>query len=388
MDKKETLDLLYQERDRLNQKYNTNGWNLWATIGALYALIWIFLSLLESNPFKTIEVIKIFIICFGAYHSLLILYSLLKSNKTTKELTSNRYFHFNTEMVNLRFIIIFHAILLVFLYFSNYSLELLNGINSSIFNCIIIIFTLFLFLFFIMSFLRIPVPKNNDANFKYIPIALLFLIACGILFVVGGLISNLGSSNNLLSSIKFGFVLFAFYYLILLLFNLLRPNKILNRVDELIVCALFDRKSPNEIFAELEILLLGLELRALFESILINYYNSLDKFEEQCEISIKLIDEYENHLKTDIQSVEGINNISQRLKDIKDNNKLVDKYIDDVEKYSKQIYLNLSTIKYFKNAKCDSSKIQKMVRERLLKSTERFHVLKDKVKFMLDNSAH
>ncbi|MEY1638432.1 hypothetical protein [Tenuifilum osseticum] len=383
MDKKTTLDILYQERNRLNQKYSTHGWNLWAAIGALSALTWTFLSQIETKSFATKEVISVFIICFCLYYLFYISYSLIKPNQFSKELITKRYYYFDKDFSNIKFSIISHIILFSFFIYSNWSLGYLSGIFSIVFIVLNIGIIVYLVLLLFLSIINIPIPKDTNPSFKFTTILILRLLIIGIILIIIGLIINI-RSKDLISSIKFGFIIFGFYYLIILLNNMLRPNKILDKIDELVECALFEKKTNENILNELEILILGLELRAYFETTLINYFNAIDKFEKHCELLNEDIDEFKTAEK-DLSTIIGAINIDNKIEEILKKVDVLGNDIDDIEKYSKRILNKIATIIFYKNTKDDIVKIIESVRLRFNESKEKYNITKNKVLSMLEN---
>lgn len=335
MDKKETLSILYQERNRLNSKYNSPGWNLWATVGAICGLLWGTLILIESNKFVLGEIIPIFLICFASLLILTVFFILIMPNDSTLNLAKNKYFVLKDKLSNYRFYIIFNILIFGLIIYSNLYYQYLNGIYFYILEYYLIALVVIFSIFFIMSFIDLPFPKNVSSSnhpYKKTVIGLfIFCFSCPIILVIKLITVINIHSITFYSSIKFSLILITFYCLILLLYKLLTPKKLLEKVDDLITCLLFDKKTPEEILPELEVITLGLELGLYFEKIFADYFKEIEEIDNHCNNIIISFNEYES-------KIVGLNeyreNVQKLFKEYDEYYSLVIKKSEDQKDYT------------------------------------------------------
>lgn len=383
MEKSVILNLLYQERNRLFQKHQRPGWNLWATIGSLSTLIWIFLSLFETKPIEPKLVIPFFIILYASYYLLVITIKLISSSRHFSQyIKETRYFLPNKELYFIRFNIFLNQIVLVFLLYACYSLDFFDIPFQLIFNTLVITLVFLLTLVFIITLLPIPIPFNVSIKplkiKKYFIIAFCFLTILTIPLLIN-LLANLNSSKaEIILAVKYSLIFGGFYYLALLLYKILRPNRLLNQVDALIDLALFNKRTPEEIMSDFEIMSLGFELRAFFELSLDNYLNAQKTFENLCDRVIQKIDALEITNMTKL-NMDSINTLSKSIKEIRNDTEPMSRSFNLVDRYGNEIIMKIKLFSLFEPDNEYLITVISSMKERTHQSRLKFDLLKEKV---------
>ncbi|MBR1878282.1 MAG: hypothetical protein IJ814_04655 [Paludibacteraceae bacterium] len=246
MTKKDILDILYAERNRLTSIYTRPGWTTWALIGAIASLIWI---LLDLHPFSWKYSIAIAYLFFNAYMLVGCFITAFKNNHrpTWKKLEF-------TDRIGLVFG--FAIYLVQFLLFIIYKTFFDGGILSCLYYVSLILNTLLLvelIAVFVLSFIpSLRTEKNNRIGGVIGTIFFLFLIITLGIFII--------REHDFIdvNSVKAGLILFAIVFLAGC-FNISTPNK-LNKLDNLINRVLYEEDEIDEkkVLSELEICLLGL----------------------------------------------------------------------------------------------------------------------------------
>lgn len=383
MEKSAILNLLYQERNRLFQKHQRPGWNLWATIGSLSTLIWIFLSLFETKPIEPKLVIPIFIIFYTSYYFLVITIKLFSSSRHfSQNIKETRYFLPNKELSYIRFNIVLNQIVLIFLLYACYNLNFFNVPFQLIFNILVLTLVCLLTVVFIITFLPIPIPFKVSIKppkiKKYFIIAFCFLTILTIPLLIN-LLANLNSSKaEIILAVKYSLIFGGFYYLALLLYKILRPNRLLNQVDTLIDLALFNKRTPEEIMSDFEIMSLGFELRGFFELTLYNYLNAHKEFINLCD---RIIQKIEGLEKTGMIKLnkDSIKILSNSIKEIRVDTQLLYHSFTIVDRYGNDIIMKIKLFTLFEPDNEYLSTIIPSMTERTHQTRVKFDLLKEKV---------
>lgn len=248
MNKKEILDILYSERNRLMSMYTRPGWTTWALVGAIASLLWLFLDLYVEEFFAWEQCIAIFYSIFNTYISVACLITAFKNNHLpvwTK----------GEPLLRLGIVCAFMIYLAQCVMFINYKLLFAQiGIlyyTTIVFNVLLL---LLLVLVFIISFIpSLRTQKNNRV--AGCVMAILFL-----LFVLEWGMVVLRDINQIdICNIKAGLIMSAIGILAGC-FNISTPNK-LNKLDNLINKVLYEEGEIDEkkIMSELETCMIGLK---------------------------------------------------------------------------------------------------------------------------------
>lgn len=246
--KKDILDILYAERNRLLSMYTRPGWTTWALVGAIASLVWLFLDLYVEDSFAWKHSIAIFYSLFNTYISVACLITAFKNNHLplwTK----------GEPLLILELVFAFMLYLAQCVMFINYK-PLFAQIGILYYPTVVIniLLLLLLVLVFIMSFIpSLRTQKNNRV--AGCVMAILFL-----LFVVEwGMIVWRDSNQIEICNIKAGLIMSAIGILAGC-FNISTPNK-LNKLDNLINKVLYEEGEIDEkkIMSELETCMIGLK---------------------------------------------------------------------------------------------------------------------------------
>ena len=248
MTKKELLDILYAERNRLTSIYSRPGWTSWAIIVALVSLAWYLIGPIYNHTFS----IRISIaICFALFNLLLILlggiyiiYHPVQHQPLwlTKSSLSMRY-------GQIYFFFIYLAQFIALLIYK----ESLNPAWLYYFAMTVNIVTLILILLnYILSFT--PHLQSNRVSTLEVAIETLLRVS----FVALWSIFIFQKSGISIESIKVGLILLAIIILIGLLNDTTKEK--LRDLDKLIDKTLFEEKTDEKyIFSELEKCIIGLK---------------------------------------------------------------------------------------------------------------------------------
>lgn len=249
MTKKDILDILYAERNRLLSVYTRPGWTTWALFAAIGSLIWI---LIDLRPFSLKYSIAITYMLFNAFVLVICLILSLKNNHqpTWKKLEF-------TDRVGI--IYIFAILIVQFLIFVLHKTFFAGGILGWLYYVAVTINAILLLVFivaFVLTF--IPSLRTEKDNRKGGIIgAVIFLL----LLIVWGLFIFREHNQIDVYSLKAGLMFFAIAFLIGC-FNISTPSK-LNKLDNLINKVLYegDEIDEKKIMSELETCMIGLKYR-------------------------------------------------------------------------------------------------------------------------------
>ena len=248
MNKKEILDILYSERNRLMSMYTRPGWTTWALVGAIASLLWLFLDSYVEESFAWKHSIAIFYSIFNTYISVVCLITAFKNNHLpvwTK----------GEPLLRLGIVCAFMIYLAQCVMFINYK-PLFAQIGILYYSTIVfnVLLLLLLVLVFIMSFIpSLRTQKNNRV--AGCVMAILFL-----LFVLEWGMVVLRDINQIdICNLKAGLIMSAIGILAGC-FNISTPNK-LNKLDNLINKVLYEEGEIDEkkIMSELETCMIGLK---------------------------------------------------------------------------------------------------------------------------------
>lgn len=249
MTKKDILDILYSERNRLMSLYTRPGWTSWALIAAIASLSWM---LIDLYPFSLKYSISISYLLFSAFLLLGCIFTAFKNNHqpTWKKLEF-------TDRAGL--VYVFAILLVQFLIFILHK-NLFNGGTLGYLYYASVIFNALLLLVFIAAFVQSFIPslrteKNNRTGGIIGAIFFLFI------FVTWGLFLFREYNQVDVNSLKAGLIFFAIIFMVGC-FNISTPTK-LNKLDNLINRVLYEEDDIDEkkIVSELETCMIGLKYR-------------------------------------------------------------------------------------------------------------------------------
>ncbi len=365
MTKKELLDILYAERNRLMSLYTRPGWTTWALVGAIASLSWLFLDLYAEESFSWKYTISIFYFLFNLFISIVCFITAFKNNhrplwtKVEPLLILGMVFAF----------IIYLAQCIIFIIYKSLFAQKETLYDTTI--VVNILLLLYILLVIITSFIPLLRTQKNNLVAGCVA-AVLFL-----LFVVEWGLVVFGEATPLeICNIKAGLIVFAIGVLAGC-FNVSTRDK-LNKLDNLINRVLYDEEQPDERFviAELEKCMLGLKYGNFLMSNFygdvskktIELYNRLQSLNETVNSSVNpamifplvnISAEMAKHLKLMLDSVTKMVNLgydetdldpklSPLLHVIQDSNSLVSIWLEIKEKESTY---SLEDFKKFVNIK-------------------------------------
>ena len=249
MTKKDILDILYAERNRLLSVYTRPGWSTWALIGAIASLVWI---LIDLYPFSWKYGIPISYLLFNAFMLLACLITIFRNNHqpTWKKLEF-------TDRIGLVYIFAIYLVQILFFIFYKTLFE--GGLLGGLYYVSLILNALLLLVFiaaFVLSFIpSLRTEKNNRLGGIIGAVFFLFLVVTFGIFVF--------HEHNLIDmkNVKAGLILFAICF-IGGYFNISTPSK-LSKLDNLINKVLYEENEVDEkkIMSELETCMIGLKYR-------------------------------------------------------------------------------------------------------------------------------
>ena len=219
------------------------GWTMWALIGSLAAVSWLFLDELETTIFNPHSVLPLVLILHLIYDSGIFTTRILSLDHNVDRLWKFRFSHHDLgdSRLGLLFVLIRQATLVFIATYSMGPVWLPFGYFVCIFYGVI---GLFFLLFFILSFLRLPLPTYQ----KNIPlkgyIISILIIAGIVLSTVGYFIGNYSLHGPFsISEYRISILIFAIVYIFSMLlkkhnrspmlFSLIRVRRDLafNKID-------------------------------------------------------------------------------------------------------------------------------------------------------------
>lgn len=276
MNKKEILEILYSERNRLLNMYTRPGWTSWALIAAIASLSWL---LIDLYPFSLKYSISISYLLFSAFLLLGCIFTAFKNNHqpTWKKLEF-------TDRAGL--VYVFAILLVQFLIFILHK-NLFNGGTLGYLYYASVIFNALLLLVFIAAFVQSFIPslrteKNNRTGGIIGAIFFLFI------FVTWGLFLFREYNHVDVNSLKAGLIFFAILFL-LGCFNISTPNK-LSKLDNLINKVLYEEDDIDEkkILSELETCMIGLKYR---DFLMNDNYDYISKWTRYLYWNLRILNE-------------------------------------------------------------------------------------------------
>ena len=276
MTKKEILDILYSERNRLLNMYTRPGWTSWALIAAIASLSWL---LIDLHPFSLKYSVSIAYFLFNVFLLLTCIYTTFKNNHhpTWKKLEF-------TDRAGL--VYVFAILLVQFLIFILHKNLFDDGISGYLYYVSVIINAIFLLVFvaaFIFSFIpSLRTEKDNRRGGIIGAVFFWFLIFTWGLFVFR-------EYNHIdVNSLKVGLIFFAIIFLVGC-FNISTPNK-LNKLDNLINKVLYEEDDIDEkkILSELETCMIGLKYR---DFLLNDNYDYISKWTRYLYWNLRILNE-------------------------------------------------------------------------------------------------
>lgn len=258
MTKEEVLSILYSERSRLQEKYNTPGWTVAVVIATIATIFFQGVNLFLEN---FINWNLSFAICFLLFDIVILIgliYSLRKNGHSPVFAK-----HLQTEKNATIFIIVYLIVHLLWMCVCN--------------GCVYVnLACLFILGYFIYLYIKALIVLSNEKGFKntkphkvsYIyPILLLFVCVN-----LGIYIYNEYMTNTLISSVKMGMFLFALLFLVNHLFKC--EFELLKDIDRLIDRTLYDDiDNYDKVLEDLEQMTVGVDVeRYLFKQ----YHNVVE----------------------------------------------------------------------------------------------------------------
>lgn len=248
MIKKEILDVLYSERNRLMSMYTRPGWTTWALVGAIASLLWIMLDLYFRTSISWIYSVAIYFLLYNIY---VCGGCLVISFKNDHQPIWQKYEF--TDRIKLVYAFIIYAVQLLLLII--HKSFFIGGI-SEVFYWFSIVFIAVLLLLFLLIFLLSFIPslrtqKNNRWGGFLGLFFLLIAVTWGIFII---------REHNFLDegSIKVGLLLVAIG-LLMECFNISTPSK-LKKLDNLINKVLYENYIDEDaVMSELEKCMIGLK---------------------------------------------------------------------------------------------------------------------------------
>ena len=274
--KKEILDILYSERNRLLNMYTRPGWTSWALIAAIASLSWL---LIDLHPFSLKYSVSIAYFLFNAFLLLACIFTTFKNNHhpTWKKLEF-------TDRAGL--VYVFAILLVQFLIFILHKNLFDSGILVYLYYVSVIINAILLLVFvaaFILSFIpSLRTEKNNRRGGIIGSVFLSFLILTWGLFIFR-------EYNHIdVNSLKAGLIFFAIFFLVGC-FNISTPNK-LNKLDNLINKVLYEEDDIDEkkILSELETCMIGLKYR---DFLMNDNYDYISKWTRYLYWNLRILNE-------------------------------------------------------------------------------------------------
>ncbi len=276
MTKKEILDILYSERNRLLNMYTRPGWTSWALIAAIASLSWL---LIDLHPFSLKYSVSIAYFLFNAFLLLACIFTTFKNNHhpTWKKLEF-------TDRAGL--VYVFAILLVQFLIFILHKNLFDSGILVYLYYVSVVINVVLLLVFvaaFIFSFIpSLRTEKDNRRGGIIGAVFFLFLIFTWGLFVFR-------EYNHIdVNSLKVGLIFFAIIFLVGC-FNISTPNK-LNKLDNLINKVLYEEDDIDEkkILSELETCMIGLKYR---DFLMNDNYDYISKWTRYLYWNLRILNE-------------------------------------------------------------------------------------------------
>lgn len=248
MTKKEILDILYSERNRLMSMYTRPGWTTWALVGAIASLLWIMLDLYFRTSISWIYSVAIYFLLYNIY---VCGGCLVISFKNDHQPIWQKYEF--TDRIKLVYAFIIYAVQLLLLIIHK---SFFVGGISEVFYWFSIVFIAVLLLLFLLIFLLSFIPslrtqKNNRWGGFLGLFFLLIAVTWGIFII---------REHNFLDegSIKVGLLLVAIG-LLMECFNISTPSK-LKKLDNLINKVLYENYIDEDaVMSELEKCMIGLK---------------------------------------------------------------------------------------------------------------------------------
>lgn len=248
MTKKEILDILYSERNRLMSMYTRPGWTTWALVGAIASLLWIMLDLYFRASISWIYSVAIYFLLYNIY---VCGGCLVISFKNDHQPIWQKYEF--TDRIKLVYAFIIYAVQLLLLIIHK---SFFVGGISEVFYWFSIVFIAVLLLLFLLIFLLSFIPslrtqKNNRWGGFLGLFFLLIAVTWGIFII---------REHNFLDegSIKVGLLLVAIG-LLMECFNISTPSK-LKKLDNLINKVLYENYIDEDaVMSELEKCMIGLK---------------------------------------------------------------------------------------------------------------------------------
>ena len=248
MNKKEILDVLYSERNRLMSMYTRPGWTTWALVGAIASLLWIMLDLYFRTSISWIYSVAIYFLLYNIY---VCGGCLVISFKNDHQPIWQKYEF--TDRIKLVYAFIIYAVQLLLLIIHK---SFFVGGISEVFYWFSIVFIAVLLLLFLLIFLLSFIPslrtqKNNRWGGFLGLFFLLIAVTWGIFII---------REHNFLDegSIKVGLLLVAIG-LLMECFNISTPSK-LKKLDNLINKVLYENYIDEDaVMSELEKCMIGLK---------------------------------------------------------------------------------------------------------------------------------
>ncbi len=248
MTKKEILDVLYSERNRLMSMYTRPGWTTWALVGAIASLLWIMLDLYFRASISWIYSVAIYFLLYNIY---VCGGCLVISFKNDHQPIWQKYEF--TDRIKLVYAFIIYAVQLLLLIIHK---SFFVGGISEVFYWFSIVFIAVLLLLFLLIYLLSFIPslrtqKNNRWGGFLGLFFLLIAVTWGIFII---------REHNFLDegSIKVGLLLVAIG-LLMECFNISTPSK-LKKLDNLINKVLYENYIDEDaVMSELEKCMIGLK---------------------------------------------------------------------------------------------------------------------------------
>ena len=246
MTKKEILEVLYAERNRLMDLYTRPGWTTWAIVGAVASLVWMLLDVIYDQNLSLFHVITSFYCLFNLFVVIAFIIEAFKNEH--QPLWGKGGAHSSMGLLYILLIYIFQFIIFI-AYRCNFSPSYMYIIGI-ILNTLII---LLMILAFILSFFPLLRTQKNNL-WSGIILATPFLY----FFVLFTIYLCQNATSIMLCEIKSGMIFFAISFL-LGCFNISASEK-LKHLDKLINETLYN-SNPNEdvIISQLERCMIGLK---------------------------------------------------------------------------------------------------------------------------------
>lgn len=356
--------------EELERQLTSPGWSIWAILGAIASVVWIFLEFLKDfnadfrNGFTL--AVPIFLIFISGFNR-------LWAQRQLKFQPSTMYIQFSSTLMRQstkRFI--FDTLIYLTLIFT---ISLLNCVVWAR-NYIIIIFSfrvIMLLLGLIYAFGRFPSVVNNQKKYPLLLNSISIFNVLAMLFIVltfiWPFITTLKDFPLRIMEVQFGLLLALLFILTRTYINIAEQSPLLDTLRQLKHDLTFSHISPHQAGEQLELIIYGLKIEKYIDKELMTILN---KFQEG-SIKISRLNELLSQLEdsgesNDVEKIEKLQSITKEsmIKIVL----IIDEIFIKVNSFSKKILLikgqtneNLDLIEFQNKIKFNMDDMKKQIHE-------------------------